>query len=84
MTFHLLFPESEGEFVRFSSTPLFDSSDHEDANQIIDFDDHSCHALFTPVFNHDNDSITVDFSKPRVYDDLSVNDVETPQTVEAL
>lgn len=27
----------EDEFVRFSSTPLFDSSDHEDADEIIDF-----------------------------------------------
>lgn len=27
----------EDEFIRFSSTPLFDSSDHEDAEEFIDF-----------------------------------------------
>jgi len=68
----------EGEFVCFSSTPLFDSSDHEDANEIIDFSDHSCRDLFTPIFDQNDDSITVDFLKPPIYDDLSINEVETP------
>ena len=52
----------EGEFVYFSSTPLFDSSNHEDTDEIIDFSDHSCHDLFAPVFDHDDDSIADYFS----------------------
>ena len=74
----------EGEFVCFSSTPPFDSSDHEDVDEIIDFADHSCRDLWTPVFNHDGDSIIVNFSKSPVYDDLSVDEAEIPQAVEAL
>lgn len=69
---------AEDEFFCFSSTPLFDSSDHEDTDEIIDFVDRSCHDLFTLVFDNDDDSIIVDFSKPHVYDDLSVDKVETP------
>ena len=75
---------TEGEFFRFSSTPLFDSSDLEDTDEIIDFSDHSCHDLFTPIFDHDDDSIVVYFSKPPIYDDLSIDEVEMPQTIEAL
>ena len=84
LTFHLPFPDTKDEFVRFSSTPLFDLLDHEDANEIIDFTDHSCRDLFTLVFDHNDDSIIVDFSKPPIYDDLSVDEVKTPQTIEAL
>lgn len=85
LEFLFAFPRNtDGEFFYFSSTPLFDSSDHEDTDEIIDFVDHSCHDLFTPVFDHNDDSIVVDFSKPLVYDDLSVTELETPQTVEAL
>lgn len=69
---------TEDEFVCFSSTPLFDLSDHEDADEIIDFTNCSCHDLFTPIFDHDHDSIVVDFSKPPIYDDLSDDEVETP------
>jgi len=78
------FRNTEGEFFHFSYTPLFYSSDHEDANEFIDFVNHRCHDLFALVFDHDNDSIAVDFSNPLVYDDLSVDKVETPHTVEAL
>jgi len=67
-------------FFCFSFTPLFDSSDHEDANEIVKFYDHSYCDPFTPIFNHDHDSIVIDFSKPLVYDD----EVETPKTIEAL
>ena len=74
----------EGEQLCFSSTPLYYSSDHEDTNEVIDFTDHSYHDLFTPISDHDDDSITVDFSKPPVYDDLSVNEFKTPQIVKAL
>jgi len=62
---------TEDEFVRFSSTPLFGSLDYEHANEIIDFSNHECHDPCTPIFNHDHDSIAVDFSKPPVYDDIS-------------
>ena len=75
---------AEGEHSCFSSIPLFDLSDHEDAYEIIDFSDRSCRDSFTPVFDHDVDSITVDFSKSYFYDDLSVDEVKTPYTVEAL
>jgi len=55
---------TEDGFVRFLSTPLFDSSDHEDANEIIDFSDCGYRDPFTPIFDHDHDSIAIDFSKP--------------------
>jgi len=71
LTFHLL-------FLDLSSSPLFDLSDHEDATEIIDFSDRSCRDPFTLVFDHNDDSITIDFSKPPVYDDLSDDEVETP------
>lgn len=74
----------EDEFVCFSSTPLFDSSDHEDAKEFIDFFDHYSHDPFASNFYHDHDSITVDLSKPPVYDDLPDDEVETPKTVETL
>jgi len=48
------------------------------------FLDSSCCDLFTPIFNHDHDSIIVDFSKPPFYDDLSYDEVETPHIVESL
>lgn len=60
-----------------SSNPLYDSSDHEDADEIIDFSDRRGHDLFTLIFDHDVDSIIVDLSKPPIYDDLSVDEVET-------
>ena len=63
---------------------MFDSSDHEDADEIIDFVDRSCHDLFYPIFDHDHDSVVVYFSKPPIYDYLSVDKVETPQIVKAL
>lgn len=37
LIFHFFLGNTEGEFVRFSSTPLFVSFDHEDADEIIDF-----------------------------------------------
>jgi len=75
---------TEDEFVHFSSTPLFDSSDHEDVEEFIDFSDHGCHYPFSSNFNHDHESIVVDFLKPPVYDDLLDDEVETPKVVEAL
>ena len=80
----MFFENIEDEFFRFSSTPLFFLSDHEDTDEITNFSDRSCRDLFTPAFDHDDDSIVVDLSKPPVYDDLSIDEVETTQTVEAL
>jgi len=78
LIFHLLFPRNtEGEFFCFSSNPLFDSSNHEDVDKIIDSFNHRCHDLFTLVFNHGDDYIKIYFSKPLVYDDLSIDEVET-------
>lgn len=75
---------AEGEHPCFSSTPLHDSSDHEDVDEHVKFSNHGCHDLFTPSFNQDVDSFVVDLSKPLVFDDLFADEVETPQYVKAL
>lgn len=75
---------TEDEFVHFSSTPLFDLSDHVDVDEIIYFSNRGCHDPFTIVFKPDGDSITIDFLKLPIYDDLSDDEDETPQTVKAL
>ena len=75
---------AEGEHSCFSSTPLYDSLDHEGAKEHIEFYDHGCRDLFTPSFDHDVDSFLVNISKPRVFDDLPIDEVETPQAIEAL
>ena len=80
----IFFGNAKGEHSCFSSTPLFDLSNDEDVDELIDFSYQSFHDLFTPIFDHDVDSIVVDFSKPRVYDDLSIDEVKTPQVFEAL
>lgn len=72
------FGNTEGEYYCFSYTPLFDSSDHEDADELNDFSNRSFCGLFTLVFDHDVDFIIVDLSKPPVYDDVFVDKVETP------
>lgn len=41
---------TEDEFVLFSSTPLFDSSDHEDAKEFIDFSNRSGRGSFSSIF----------------------------------
>lgn len=74
----------EDEFFCFSFTPLFDLSDHEDADEIIEFSNHGYRDPFTSVFDHDDDSIKINFSKPPIYDDLFDDEVETPQIFEAL
>ena len=74
----------EGEHSCFSSTPLYNSSDHEDANKHIKFSDHGCRDLFSPSSDHNDDPFTVDIYKPHVFDDLPIDEVETPQVVEAL
>ena len=75
---------TEDEFILFSSTPLFNSCDHEDAEEFIDFSNCGSCDQFTSIFYHDHDSIAVDLSKPPVYDNLSDDEVETPKTVKAL
>jgi len=81
----LIFLENtEGEHICFLSTPQPNSSNHEDANKHPEFSDLGCHDLFTSSFNHDVDSTIVKLSKRLVYDDLSIQEVETPSTVKAL
>jgi len=46
----VFFGNTEDEFVRFSSTPLFNSSDHEDAEEFIDFYDCGSHDPFASIF----------------------------------
>jgi len=75
---------AEGEHPSSSSTPLCDSSNHEDVDQHPEFSDLGCHDTFTSSSNHDFDSLVVNLSNPLVYEDLSINEVETPQTIEAL
>ena len=41
---------TKDEFVHFSSTPLFDSSDHEDAEEFIDFSYYGRHDPFSSIF----------------------------------
>ena len=65
----LTLTNTKDQFVCFSSTLLFDSFDHENANEIIDFFYHGGHDPFTTIFDHDHDSIIVDLSKPLIYDD---------------
>ena len=62
---------------------MYDSSNHEDANKHPEFSNHGCRDLRTSSFDHDFDSL-VNLSKPLVSDDLSIDEVETPQAVEAL
>ena len=75
---------TEGEHLHFSSTPLPDSSNHEDANKHLKFFDIGFHDISTSSYDHDVYSIIVNISKALVYNDLSINEVKTPQTVEAL
>lgn len=74
----------EDEFVHFSTSPLFDSFNHEDVDEIIDFSDRGDRDPFVSIFDHDHDSIIFDLLNPLVYDYLRNDEVETPNTVEAL
>ena len=76
--------KTEDEFVLFSSTHLFDSFDHEDAEEFIEFSDRGSHDPFASIFYHDHESIVVDLSKPLIYDDLHNDEVEIPKTVNAV
>jgi len=56
----------EGEHPSSSSTPLCNSSNHEDADQHPKFSDLRCRDLFTSSSKHDFDSLVVNPSKPLV------------------
>jgi len=68
----------EGEHIFFSFTPLSNSSNHEDVEEHLEFSDLGCHDLFTSSSHHNVDSTVVNISKTLIYDDLFVNEVETP------
>ena len=68
----------EGEHSCFSSTPLCDSSNHEDVGKNPKFSNRGYHDLSTSPSDHDVDSIIVNPSKALVYSDLFVDEVETP------
>jgi len=73
---------SEGEFC-FSSTPLYDSTNHEDVDVHLEFFDHGCRDIFTHSFDHDSDSLTIDLSKLPIFDDPYYDEAETNQAIEA-
>ena len=75
---------AEGDHPSSSSTPLSDSSNHEDFDQHPEFFDLGCRDLSISSSDHDVDSLIVNPSKLMVYEDPSVNEVETPQTVKEL
>jgi len=80
----IIYENAEGELPCFSSTPLHDSSNHEDADEHPEFSDRGCHDLCTSSFYHDVDSLVVNLYKPLVSNDLPIDGVETPQDVETL
>jgi len=80
----LLFGNSEGEQLCFSSTSLYDSLDHEDFDVHLEFSDRGCHDLFAHSLDCNYDSLVVDLSMQPIFDDLLANEVETPQDVKAL
>lgn len=80
-----IFPENiEVEHLCFPSTPLPDSSNHEDVDEHPESYDLGCHDLSTSSSNQNVDSTIVNLYKTLVYNDLSINKVKTPQTIEAL
>ena len=52
--------------------------------QTSKFSDLGCRDLYTSSSDHDVDSIIVNLSKTLFYDDLSIDEVETLQTINAL
>jgi len=76
--------KADGQHSCFLSTPLYDSSHHECADEHIEYSDCGCCDLFTPLDDHDAISFAIDISMSLVFDDLLVDEVETPQDVEAL
>jgi len=72
---------AEGEHSCISSTPLCDSSNHEDVEKHLEFFDIGFRDLSTSSSDQNVDSIIVSMSKTLVCDDLSINEVETLYTI---
>lgn len=53
----------DDKYYCFSSTPLYNSSNHEDVDEHIKFFYHGFHDLFSPSFDHNVDLFVVDLSK---------------------
>ena len=50
---------------------------------LLEFFYHGCHNLFTLSSDQDVDSLIVNPSRPLFYEDPSINEVKTPQIIEA-
>ena len=74
----VIYENTEGKHILFPSTPLPDSSNHVDVDIHPEFSDLGCRDLSTFSSDHNVDSLVVSPSKPLVYDDVSVDKVETP------
>lgn len=75
---------AKGEHSCFSSIPLYDSSDHDDVDEHIKLFYCGFCDLFAPSFDHNVDSFTDDISKPPIFDDLRLHEVENQQVIKAL
>jgi len=75
---------AEGEHSFLSSTPLYDSSDHEYADEHTKLSNCGCRDHFSPPFDQDVDSFSVELYKPSILEDLLVREVKTPRDVKAL
>lgn len=64
--------------------PLCDSSNHEDADECPEFSDRGFRDPCTPSFDDNDGSLVISLYKPLVFDDLSADEVETPQDIEVL
>lgn len=81
---YVISQNTKGEHPCFSYTPLNDSLNHEDVEKHPKFSGCGCRDLCTSSFDHDVDSLIVNISKPLVFYDRSIDEVETPQAIEAL
>lgn len=73
------------EISRFPSSPLYDSSNNEDAPiHDLEFSDRGRRDLFIHSSDHDSESSIVALSKPSVFDDPYFDELEPPQAIEAL
>lgn len=70
---------AEGEHSYFSFTSAFYSSHHEDVNKHHEFSDHGCRDLCAYSFDHNVDSLIFNPSKSLVFDDLPIDEVDTPR-----
>jgi len=84
LIFHLSFPETQRVNILFSHQPL--CMIHQIMRMSINISKFLIvvFIIFSPSFDHDDDSFIVYLSKTHVFDDLAVDEVETLQVVEAL